>query len=173
VRAVSTCLIIAAFGAVVVWMAGSARLIRAAGVDHAMPAWFGREHPRLGTPVGALVAQGVVASLLLVASVAGSTVSEAYAALRSVTQVTYFVPFLYLFASYIRLTDATVESPRRVRIAGSLGFLTTLAGLVAAVLPPAEVDNLLLFELKVVGGSAALLLAGAPFYMSARRTPAT
>ena len=166
VRAVALCLIVAAVGAVVVWMAGSAHLVKAAGVDQAMPAWFGRTHPRLGTPVAALVAQGVVASVLLVASVAGSTVREAYATLRSVTQVTYFVPFLYLFASHVRLASGSRTS---ARVWGSLGFATTLAGLAAAVLPPAEVDNVLLFELKVVGGSALLILAGLPLFLAARR----
>jgi amino acid transporter len=165
VRLVALCLIVAAVGAVVVWMAGSAHLIKAAGVDQAMPAWFGRVHPRLGTPVAALVAQGVVASALLIASVAGSTVREAYATLRSVTQVTYFVPFLYLFASHVRLSGARTSA----RIWGGLGFVTTLAGLIAAVLPPAEVGNVLLFELKVIGGSALLIVLGLPLYVAARR----
>ncbi len=165
-RAVAACLVVAAIGAVVVWMAGTAHVVRAAGVDRAMPAWFTREHPRFGTPVGGLVAQGVAASVLLLASVAGSSVREAYAILRSVTQLLYFIPFLYLFASHWRL-----QRGRRmaVRITSATGFLTTLAGLVAAALPPSDVSSVAVFELKVLGGSAALILAGLPLYLRARR----
>ena len=167
VQLIAACLVLAAIGQVVVWMAGSARLVRAAGVDRAMPAWFTREHPRLGTPVEGLVAQGVAASLLLLASVAGSSVGEAYAVLRSVTQVVYYLPFLYLFASHVRL--APPELRGRAWLVGGVGFVTTLLGVAAAVVPPREVTDLLLFEIKVIGGAALLVVAGLPLYLTARR----
>jgi glutamate:GABA antiporter len=165
-RVIAACLIVAAIGSVVVWMAGTAHMVRAAGVDRAMPAWFTREHPRFGTPMGGLIAQGVAASLLLAASVAGSSVREAYAILRSVTQLLYFVPFLYLFASHWKLAGAA-----RARVGSVLGFVTTLAGLVAAALPPSDVESVALFELKVLGGSVLLIAAGLPLYLKAAALP--
>ena len=51
------------------WVAGSARVPFAAGVDAVLPAAFARLHPRYRTPHVALIVQGLAATLLFLASV--------------------------------------------------------------------------------------------------------
>src|SRR5439155_179639 len=65
-------------GGVGAWLAGSARLPFVAGVDGALPPAFSRIHPRWHTPHLALLVQGALASVFVVASLVGSTVKNAY-----------------------------------------------------------------------------------------------
>ena len=66
------------------WVAGAARVPFAAGVDRALPAAFARIHPRYRTPHVALIIQGIVSTLIFLASVfvtvtgASTTIQEAY-----------------------------------------------------------------------------------------------
>ena len=62
-------LAIAAIGGTTSWVAGSARVPFAAGVDSVLPAAFARLHERYRTPHIALIIQGLAATLLFLASV--------------------------------------------------------------------------------------------------------
>src|SRR2546425_718293 len=90
-------------GGVGAWLAGSARLPFVAGLDGALPAAFGRIHPRWQTPYVGLLVQGALATLFVVASLIGSTVKNAYLVLTQTTLILFFIPYLYLFAAYLRL----------------------------------------------------------------------
>src|SRR2546426_751161 len=73
------------------------------GLDGALPAAFGRIHPRWQTPYVGLLVQGALATLFVVASLIGSTVKNAYLVLTQTTLILFFIPYLYLFAAYLRL----------------------------------------------------------------------
>ena len=91
------------------WVAGSARVPFAAGVDAVLPAAFARLHERYRTPHVALIVQAAAATLLFLASVFVSlgggrtSVQEAYDIMVNLTILVYFVPYLYLFAAWISL----------------------------------------------------------------------
>src|SRR2546430_88469 len=90
-------------GGVGAWIAGTARIPFVAGVDQVLPPAFGKVHPRWQTPYVALLVQGGVATLFILAGLAGSTVHDAYLALVDTTIVLFFIPYVYLFAAYLRL----------------------------------------------------------------------
>src|SRR5205823_13785822 len=75
------------------------RLPYAVGVDHLLPAAFGRVHPRWGTPHVATLALGAVASFLLIVIQLGDTMLAAYQALVSLMVITGFIPYIYIFGS--------------------------------------------------------------------------
>ena len=52
-----------------VWMMGSDRILAVAAYDGAFPGYFGRFHPRLGTPVRVNVMSGVVSTIFMLAAV--------------------------------------------------------------------------------------------------------
>jgi len=68
---VAVLLVLGNLGGVGAWLAGSARLPYVAGVDGALPAAFGRIHPRWQTPYVGLLVQGVIATVFVVASLVG------------------------------------------------------------------------------------------------------
>jgi amino acid transporter len=150
-------------GGVGAWLAGSARLPFAAGVDRALPPAFARLHPRWQTPYVSLLLMGVLASVFIVASLANSTVKSAYLLLTQTTLILFFIPYLYIFAAYLRL--------RRRRTAGTL--LTGLLGLAAVAFSivlgfvvPGDEAHPDVYRLKVVGG--VVLFMGIGFWLSRR-----
>jgi amino acid transporter len=143
-------------GGVAAWLAGSARLPFAAGIDRVLPPAFSRVHPRWQTPYVALLAQGGFATLFVLLGLMGATVRDAYVALQSATVILYFVPYLYLFGAYLRLRR---ERSLRTAWMGWAGFGTVALSIAVSLIPPA-VESPLAFELKVVGGVAGFLIVG-------------
>ena len=154
--AVALLLVLGNIGGVGAWLAGSARLPFAAGIDRALPAAFARVHPEWQTPHVALLVQGVLATAFVIAGLVGATVRDAYVALTSTTIVAYFIPYLYLFASYLRL--------RRRRslvtlVTGWLGCGAVVLSIALSFVPPA-VERPAIFEGKVIGGTIVFIGIG-------------
>jgi amino acid transporter len=153
---VAVLLVIGNVGGVGAWLAGCARLPFAAGVDRALPAVFGRVHPRWQTPYVALLVQGVLATVFVVAGLAGATVRDAYVALTSTTIILFFVPYLYIFAAYLRLRR---QRSARTAVVGWVGMLAVALSIVLSLVPPA-VEHPWVFEAKVLGGTVVFLGIG-------------
>lgn len=155
-------------GGLSAWLAGSARLPFAAGVDRALPPAFARLHPRWQTPYVSLLLMGALATVFIVAGLAGSTVKSAYLLLTQATLILFFIPYLYIFAAYLRL--------RRLRSFGT--WVTGVAGLAAVAfsivlgfVPPSDEPNPLWYEVKVVGGVVAFM--GIGFWLARRGVSGT
>jgi amino acid transporter len=138
------------------WFASTARLPFVAGLDRYLPPAFGRLHPRWGTPYVALLVQAAFAFAFVFIGQAGTTVRGAYDALVSMSVITYFIPFLYMFAATAKLTDR--------KLLPALGFLMTLAAMVLACVPADDDPNKALAVIKIVGGSVVLVAIGAIIY---------
>ena len=152
-------------GSASAWFAGSARIPFVAGVDRDLPRALGRVHPRWGSPAVALVVNATVSAVLAGVALTGSTVAEAYQQLLGSTVIIQMIPFLYLFAGLIRLR----ETAALLRFLGWLGLASTGLGIVMAFLPPAEVANTALFEVKMVAGVLLTLGVGLVLHLRARR----
>jgi glutamate:GABA antiporter len=124
------------------------RLPFAVGVDHLLPAAFGRIHPRWGTPHVATLALGAVASFLLIAIQLGDTMLAAYQALISLMVITGFIPYIYIFGSAWKAGK---------RLSAISGWAVTVLAIVASVVPTAEVKNVWLFEAKLALGTLAVI----------------
>jgi len=159
------------------WLGAVARIPFVAGIDHYLPAAFGRMHPRWGSPVAALVTQAAIAAIFIFLGQGGTTVRGAYDVLVSSTVVITMVPFLFLFASAIKLR-AEPRSPEMVTIPGgkltvsiaaAIGLLTTVSAIVFAGFPADDDPNKALAVVKVIGLTGMMLLSGVVFYYLGRR----
>jgi amino acid transporter len=149
-------------------------------VDRYLPAAFGKIHPRWKTPyISILVQAGISGAILLLSQINETTVG-AYQILVDAAVILYFIPFLYMYAAVIKLayrpdrdaTPGTVLIPGGklgVWIAGGLGFLVVLLGIVLSLVPPGETENKLLFEVKLVSGTAIAILIGLALYYRGAR----
>ncbi|HEX4542562.1 MAG TPA: APC family permease [Candidatus Acidoferrum sp.] len=155
-------------GALGAWLAVSARLPFVAGLDRYLPEAFARVHPKWGTPHVALLAQAICGVIFIILSQAGTSVYGAYEVLVSMGIITYFIPYLFVFASLIRL-QREPAAPETMRIPGgrpaaialgTLGFTTTLVTVVFSVIPAADEPHKLLAVAKIVGLTALLLAVG-------------
>jgi amino acid transporter len=164
-------------GASGAYLAAVARLPFVAGIDRYLPSAFGALHPRWGTPWVALLTQAVIGAIFIFLGQAGTSVKGAYDVLVSMGVITYFIPYLYLFASMFKLQS---EPARKevIRVPGGrpaayalsiLGFTTTLFTIALSVLPPADEPNKALAVFKIVGGCGALVLIGVWLYWMGRR----
>ena len=155
-------------GAAGAYLAAVARLPFVAGLDRFLPPFFGRLHPRWKTPWVALLLQAVIGGVFAFLGQAGTSVKGAYDVLVSMGVITYFVPYLYLFAAMVKLQrepagTAVIRVPGgkpAAYLLGTIGFLTTSVTIALSLVPQADEPNKLLAFSKVVGLTGALLLAG-------------
>ncbi len=171
---------VSCLGSTGAWLGAVARLPFVAGLDHYLPAAFGRMHPRWGSPVAALVTQAAIAAIFIFLGQGGTSVKGAYDVLVSSTVIITMVPFLFLFASAIKLyaEPATAEALRfpggrfTVVAAAAIGFTTTLVSMILAGFPADDDPNKVLAVVKVVGLTALVVLSGVAIYLTGRRRAA-
>jgi amino acid transporter len=168
---------ITCLGSVGAWLGAVARIPFVAGIDRYLPEAFGRPHPRYGSPYVALLTQSGVTVIFVILGQAGTTVKGAYEVLISMTFLVTFIPFLFLFASAIKL-HAEPPPPGSLKIPGgrwtviamaTLGFLTTLGSMVLATVPSPDEPNPALSVTKVVGLTLVLVGIGIAVYRTGRR----
>ena len=161
------------------WFSGVARIPYVIGIDRYLPAALGRTHPTWGTPHVALIAQGVVATLLILSAVTETTIEAAYIMLLDMAIILYFIPFLYMFAALPMLRRKAAGNNEGislipggivgVALCSVLGFGATLLSVVLALIPPEGTQNPRMFVLKVGGGCLLFIAAGLLFYLRNRR----
>jgi amino acid transporter len=166
-------------GAAGAYLAAVARLPFVAGLDRFLPPAFGSLHPRWKTPWVALLTQFVLGVVFIFLGQAGTSVKGAYEVLVSMGVITYFIPYLCLFAAMIKL-QREPAGPDVIRVPGgtlvaklvaTVGFLTTTLTIALSLIPQPDEPNKLLALLKVVGGCGALLLIGVAIYVMGKRRP--
>ncbi len=161
-------------GGVGATVAGVARVPFVAGIDHYLPAYFGKIHPRWKTPHISILIQAGISAVILVLSQINATVIGAYQFLVSMSVILYFIPFLYMYAAAIKLArrpdreagGKAVLVPggkAGIWIAGSFAFLITLGSMVVAAIPPGG-ENKVLFEAKLVACTTGFIGAGLVLY---------
>jgi amino acid transporter len=142
---------IAVLGQFSTYVTGNSRLPFALGIDHYFPPAFGKLHPRWHTPHVSILAQGVLSSIFLLLAELGETLRAAYQIMVDMTVIVTLIPFVYIFSSGFKFGQ---------RWAGTTGACVSAAAIMLSAIPPPGVASVWLFELKVVGGSLLLVLAG-------------
>ncbi len=164
-------------GAAGAYLAAVARLPFVAGIDRFLPPVFGALHPRWKTPWVALLTQFFLGALFIFLGQAGTSVKGAYDVLVSMGVITYFIPYLYLFAAMIKL-QRDPAGPDVIRVPGGstvaklvavLGFATTTLTIVLSLIPQPDEPNKPLALFKIVGGTGVLVLIGAWIYAAGKR----
>ena len=169
---------LAGLGGVGAWLIATARLLFVGGLDRYLPPVFGKTHPKWKTPWFAMLFQAVFSAVFILAAQWGGTVKDAYLKLVNATLIVYFIPYLYMFASAIRLRAEIRKQPGAIPVPGGeagsffwngLGFLTTAVAIVLALIPPSDTENKTSFFVQVFVGSFGFLAAGLVLYALAER----
>jgi amino acid transporter len=161
-------------------VAGVARVPFVAGIDHYLPAFFGKMHPRWKTPYISILIQAGISGIILVFSQMNATIIEAYQFLVDMAVILYFIPFLYMYAAAIKLSyrkdrgagaQAVLVPGGKIGIwiTGMLGFLVTLGSVVLAAIPPGGVKSKTAFEGKLVVWTATFIGTGLLLYWRGAR----
>jgi amino acid transporter len=180
VVAIALLVTLSSLGAACAYLAACSRLPFVAGIDNYLPAAFGRIHPKWDTPYIAVFFYGIAGMLFAFLGQAATTVKGAYDVLVSMSVITYFIPYLFLFASMIRLQKEPA-GPDVIRVPGGkrvavplaiLGLITTSITICLSVLPSDDEPNKPLAVIKVVGMTLLLLAAGVVIYVLGKRRQA-
>jgi glutamate:GABA antiporter len=150
------------------FLSSTSRLPFVAGIDRYLPKAFGRVHAKWGTPWIAVISYGVAGMLCALLSQAGSTVQSAYDLLVSMSIITYFIPFIFLFLAMIRLQrepfpQGAMRLPGGGPVAvllASVGLVTTVLTIVLAVIPSSDEPHKGIAIAKVLGSTFLLVGAG-------------
>jgi amino acid transporter len=165
-------------GGVGATVAGVARVPFVAGIDRYLPSFFGAIHPRWKTPYIAILIQAAISGVILVLSQYKASWQDAYQLLVDAAIILYFIPFLYMYASVIKLAYRPDRAQEQavlvpggkagVWIAGILGFSVTLLSIIFAMIPP-ETESKWLFEAKLLGATAVTIAIGLVLYWRGAR----
>jgi amino acid transporter len=172
-------LTVARVGGVGAWLTGSARVAFVVGLDRYFPPAFARIHPRWRTPYWAILIQAPIAVFFLLLSVLGkgTSVEKAFLILLDMSLLIYFIPYLYLFLSFMvhcwrnrELRSLLVPGgPKGALVIGLCGLSITLFAMIVALIPPPGTFDVWIHEAKVGGGSLLLVLFGWLIYWRAKR----
>jgi amino acid transporter len=167
-------------GGIGAWLTGPARVAFVIGLDRYFPPAFGKVHPRWKTPYVVILTQAVLATLFLILSVLGrgTTVEKGYLILLDTMLLIYFIPYIYLFLSYLTVTlrerSAEPHSWRGGKVVtivtGLSGLLLTVGAMIVATIPPTDTPDPWVFRLKVIGGALLFVLIGGLVYWRGRRS---
>lgn len=171
-------------GGVGTTVAGVARIPFVVGIDRYMPAAFGRIHPKWRTPYIAMLVQAILSGIILVAFQWRESTAGAYQILIDATVILNFIPYLYMFSAIIRLAyrGDRNQNPQALLIpggkigpwiAGLLAGGVTLLSIIVAMIPPSNIENKGLFELKLLGSTVLAIIIGLTMYWRGARQKAT
>lgn len=167
-------------GAASAYLSSTARLPFVASVHRYLPEAIGRIHPRFGTPYVAIISYGAAGILFGLLGQAGTSIRGAYDMLVSMGVITYFIPYLSLFASAIRLQEQPLPAGS-FRLPGGrwtvltlacVGLLTTACTIVMSLFPAEDDAHPTATFLKVVIMTVVLLGLGIAIYRSSHRRQA-
>lgn len=166
-----------AVGGAAAFLSSTSRLPFVAGIDRYLPSAFGSIHPRYRTPWVAIAVYGLAGMLVAVLGQAGSNVRSAYNAFVSMGIISYFLPYLFLFAAMIRL-QARPAGPEVRRVPGgkpvaillaSVGIVSTTGTILLSIVPAHDDPNKPLAIAKVLGGTVILIGAGVVVFLIEKR----
>jgi amino acid transporter len=165
-----------AVGGAAAYLSSTSRLPFVAGIHHCLPSAFGLIHPRYRTPWVAIGVYGLAGICVTLLGQAGTTVRGAYEVLVSMGIISYFVPYIFLFAAMIRLQDRpTGPGVRHVPggkpvaiVLASVGLASTALTIVLSAFPADDEPDKLLAVAKVVGGTIVLIGAGVAVFLGSR-----
>ncbi len=175
--AVALLICVSNLGGVGAYLAALSRIPFVAGIDRFLPQAFARVHPKWGTPYISLIVQTLCCVIFIVLGQFGSTVHGAYQILVSMTIITNFVPYLFMFAAMIRLQREPVEAGV-VRVPGgkpvaillaTVGFVTTCAVILGSMVPDASEPNKAFVVAKILLLNAILFGGGMLLYVLGKR----
>jgi amino acid transporter len=166
-----------AVGGAAAYLSSTSRLPFVAGIDCYFPSVFGHIHSRFKTPWVAIGTYGLAGMIVALLSQAGTSVRGAYDVLVSMSIIAYFIPYLFLFASMIRLQDRPA-GPDVIRVWGGrpvattlavIGLLSTALTIVLSVIPGEDEPHKLLAIAKVLISTAVLIGIGVAIFLRAER----
>ena len=110
------------------WTMGSSRAAAEAADAGELPAFVAHRHPKYGSPVGANVCTGLVATLVILAyALLAQNNDELFWSVFAFSSTIFLLPYLLLFASFLRLRQQDPATPRPFKVPGGTLLVLLMA----------------------------------------------
>lgn len=156
-------IIIGSFGGIGVWVLGPIKMLFESTKEGILPEYFTKLNKN-DMPQNAMVIQAVLITLIVILTTFLPTVENIYGVLVLMTTITYFIPYLFMFVTFItlRIKFKDIERPFKVPGSDGIAWLITIIGLLSVILaiilplvPPSNLKaakDIIIYELEVAGG---------------------
>ena len=112
----------------VTWTMGANRSAAEAALDGNLPAMFARLHAVHRTPASAAIATGVVTTVVIVIyGFLAADAEDLFWTLFAFSSIVFLLPYLIMFAAFLRLRAIDPATPRPYRVPGGQGGALVLA----------------------------------------------
>ncbi len=176
---VAVLLAVGALAQLSTWLAGPAKGLQPVAVEGDLPRVFRRENAD-HMPVGVLLIQAVLGSILALMMLLVPSINTGYWILSALTTQVIGIMYILMFASVIRLRMTEPDTPRAysipggtagVWIVGGIGLFAVAFALLVGFLPPQQIQtgSPITYTLTMIFG--VIMLAGPPFLFHRFRRP--
>lgn len=174
------CLFIGALGQINSWLVGPIYMLQEASKDQKILGdKISELHPVYKTPAYALYWQAIFVTICCFSTFISPSIAAAYWFLTALTTVSYFIPYLCMFMSFMRLRKTQPDVPRSFKIPGKvlpvvlplLGWLSIAFAVVLVFIPPVGLDmgGYGLYIAKMVFGTCLFVGVGLWTYARAEK----
>jgi amino acid transporter len=158
------------------WIIGPARGLYIATQDNNLPAFLQKTN-RKNMPIGILLTQGVIVTLLCAVFLIMPSVNSSYWVLSNLTAQLALFFYIFMFAAALRLRYKHATVSRAYKIPGGnwgiwivciIGILTCIATIVIGFLPPSQVvvGKVMSYEAILISG--IIIFCAPPFFIRTR-----
>jgi amino acid transporter len=117
------------------WTMGANRSAVEAAAEGELPKALGREHPTRRTPVGALIATGLISSLVLVVTALFiNKQGSLFFAIFAASSVIFLLPYLLMYPAVAILRYKDPDRPRPFKIPGGDRLVVALAAITSVII---------------------------------------
>lgn len=172
VSIVAVMLILSGIGGASIWSVVPIKMLHESCKQGILPKFFMRLNKN-DMPRNAMIVQSVVVTVIILGTSILPTVNAFYEILILMATITYFIPYLFMFATFIKLRKTHPDYPRPYRVPGGdwFGSLLAIVGLISVafaiilpfVIPPKDVQtahDILVYRLEILSGPVIFAVLG-------------
>ncbi|CAN0237910.1 unnamed protein product, partial [Chrysoparadoxa australica] len=107
----------------ITWCMAANEAAMAAGQEGELPKVFGKLHAKTGAPVGAALLGGAVAAATVAAyGLLANSAEDLFWLILAFSTMVFFLPYLAMFAAFVRLRVIDGDAPRPFKVPGGMGL---------------------------------------------------
>lgn len=161
-RTIAGALVFAELAAVVVWLIAPVTMFFACTPPGILPTYLHKTN-QAGTPVNAILAQGILVSVVILITSLLPNINAMYQVLVLMSTTLYFIPYLYLAIAYAKSLTAIQFNKYLGLLIASAVFLCTAFGLGVSFVPSSDLHSaheIFIYELELILGPLLFIFLG-------------
>lgn len=161
-KLISFLFVLAETAAISIWIIAPAVMFFKCTPNGVLPKWL-HKTDKHGTPVNAVIFQGILASLIMLVTNLLPSVNAMYQVLALMATVLFFIPYLFLAIAYVKLMPQLKMNNLWGMIMAIAVFVSVVFGIVISFVPSSDLTTLsskLIYEIELIAGTFIFVILG-------------